>query len=144
MTDVALAYTAYAEANHGRWVADCPRPYCTNAMQLERGQTEFLCGGAGSCGILTPIQWPADPDAIEALLLMRPAVATRNWKSGEPLRQLLEENVTHGIVPSAWLELAAAQPDGDLDILETVNERVVGGVIFHQLEAAGLRREIGA
>jgi hypothetical protein len=145
MTDLVVsgAVTAVAEANHGRWIAKCPRPFCTNAMQVWPGQHDFQCLGADSCDIAADLTWPPDPEAIEQLLMMRPAVATRNWLPGETLQQLVAENAERGLLPVAWVELAQASPDGSADILVTVDERVVGGLLFQQLEAAGSRREIG-
>lgn len=143
MTDLALAGVAYAEASCGQWIARCPRPWCTNALLVERGQPEFACNGGLACGATAPLSWPADPDAIEAILLLRPVPTTRNWLPGETLQQLLEENAVHDCIPSEWLELAQAQPGGGLDLLVTADERVVGGILHQQLEAAG-RREIGA
>lgn len=143
MTDLALPGVAYAEANCGRWIARCPRPYCTNALALEREQAGFVCEGGLACGMAAPLEWPADPDAIEAILLQRPVPTTRNWLPGETLQQLLEENAVHHCIPGDWLELAKAQPGGGLDLLVTVDERVVGGILHQQLEAAG-SREIGA
>lgn len=143
MTDLAVAGAVYAEANWGRWVARCPAPWCTNAVALDRGQVTFGCAGMGGCGASGHLVWPADPDAVETILTMRPVPATRNWLSGETLEQLLLENAAHGIVDPAW-DAAATLAGGSAEILVAIDERVVGGMLHHQLEAAGLRREIGA
>lgn len=139
-SDVAIAGVAYAEANWGRWVARCPRPWCTNAMELEPGQVEFLCvGGPDACGYSTFVIWPADPQAIEAILGMRPIRRTQNWLPGETIEDLLGENASHGCLPP---EMLTAAP-GDRPILaRTADQVVVGGLLHQQLEAAG-RREIG-
>ncbi len=71
--------TARARVNHGRWIADCPRPYCPNAMRLDPGQGSFHCAGEGGCQLLATVEWPADPDAIWAALAVRPVPSTRNW-----------------------------------------------------------------
>lgn len=68
---------AQAYINHDRWVADCPRKYCTNAVQLEPRQTTFHC--EGGCNLVTPIEWPADADELWEALQQRPVPATRNW-----------------------------------------------------------------
>ena len=143
MTGVALVGVAYAEVNHGRWIARCPRPYCTNAMQVDRGQATFGCVALDGCGWIGELVWPADPDAIEALLAMRPVPGTRNWLPGETLAQLLAENVVHRCEPPEWQQLADAA-GGSLALLDVVDEVAVGGLIHQQLEAAGLRRQIGA
>lgn len=142
MTTPALTDVAYAEANHGRWVARCPYRWCTSAMQLERGQEVFTCGGEGGCGTVAPLAWPADPEAIETILLMRPAQATRNWLVSETLEDLIAENLAHDIVPPEWLELSESDPQ--LVIADITDQRVTGGLLYRQLEAAGLRLEIGA
>lgn len=130
MSDVAIPGLGYAYANFGRWVVDCPRPWCTNAMQVARGQAMFECLGPDSCGWTAPIVWPPDPDAIEAILAVRPANAVRNWLVGETLVQLIEENAAHGFIPVEWV-LA----DGDTAILQAVNEVAVGGTIMPAVEA---------
>lgn len=101
--------------NHGRWVARCPRPYCTNAEQFGQCQDGTVGGLAegrfrcrleqGGCGLTCHAQWP-DAELIpqvEQLLLARPVPATRNWEPGETLSDLLGENFEHGIVPASTL-----------------------------------------
>jgi hypothetical protein len=141
VVELAIVGVAYAEANWGRWVARCPRPWCTNAVQLDRDQPAFACLGLGGCGAQAEVTWPAAPDAVETILAMRPVAATRNWVPGETLEDLLVENAAHGCLPPAWHELA----DGGerVLLLATADDRPVGGLLHQQLEAAG-RREIGA
>lgn len=79
MAQLITAAQARARVNHGRWIADCPRPYCNNAMKLEPRQASFHCGGAGGCNLVAEIEWPTDPDGIWAALAERPVPATRNW-----------------------------------------------------------------
>lgn len=142
MTDVAIAGAVYAEANWGRWIANCPRPFCTNAMGLERGQSTFVCADSSdACGQTADVIWPADPDAIEALLAMRPVRRTQNWIAGETLEDLIAENAEHHVLPAEWLDLEAG---GQRVLADIVEQRVVGGLLHQQLEAAGMRREIGA
>ncbi len=74
-----IVAAARARVNHGRWIADCPRRYCANAMRLEPGQATFHCGGAGGCLMVADIEWPADADSIWEALLERPVPTTRNW-----------------------------------------------------------------
>lgn len=136
---VAIARAAYAYANWGRWVADCPRPYCTNAIALLRGQELFICDGdADACGMTADVIWPPDPDAIEAILGMRPVRGTQNWAIGETLEDLLAENAAHDCLPPEWKALEERTL-----ILKTAGGRAVGGLLHQQLEAAG-RRKIGA
>lgn len=131
----AIPGLAYAYANHGRWVVDCPRPWCTNAMQARRGQMQFECLGPDSCGWTSPLIWPPDPDAIEVILRARPANHVRNWRIGETLAELLEENAAHDCLPAEWTESALAAPGGAAAILLAVDEVVVDGTILPAIEA---------
>ena len=68
--------TARAYYNHGRWVADCSRPYCGGAEDLTARQGGFVCS---NCRQLDTVEWPADADEITAALERRPVPQTRNW-----------------------------------------------------------------
>jgi hypothetical protein len=74
-----LTHTARARVNHGRWIADCPRRYCANAIRLQPRQGTFHCAGEGGCQMVAPIEWPANADDIWSVLLERPVPSTRNW-----------------------------------------------------------------
>lgn len=74
-----IVTVARARVNHGRWIADCPRRYCANAMRLEPRQAMFHCGGEGGCRMVADIEWPANADDIWQALLERPVPTTRNW-----------------------------------------------------------------
>lgn len=37
MTDLAVKDAAYIRLNWGRWVADCPSPFCHNALEMQDG-----------------------------------------------------------------------------------------------------------
>lgn len=143
MTGIAIAGVAYAEAQVGMWFARCPRVPCTNAVALERGQPEFICLGQDSCGFVAPVVWPADPVAIETVLLMRPVPITRNWLTHETIEDLLAENAEHGCLPPEWLALADDSPERRALLVTTTDGRVTGGLLHQELEAAA-RREIGA
>jgi hypothetical protein len=137
---VAIAGVAYAEAICGQWAARCPRPDCANAMPLIAGQDIFVCDSLGGCGFVADIVWPPDPQAIEAILMMRPVFTTRNWLLGETLEDLLAENAAHGCLPP---EMLTAAPGERPILLRTADQVAVGGLLHQQLEAAG-RRQIGA
>lgn len=102
--------------NHGRWVARCPRPFCTSAEQFGRcpdGTVGGLHGlyfdcrlEHGGCGLRCAADWPPNVEDIERLILARPVPGTRNWHPGETLRDLLRENLAHGVIPLDDLELA--------------------------------------
>lgn len=70
---------ARARVNHGRWIADCPRRYCANAIALQPRQAMFHCSGMGGCQMVADIEWPPDADDLWAALLERPVPTTRNW-----------------------------------------------------------------
>ena len=101
MTDVR------AYVNHGRWVADCVREFCNNAMRLEPRQAAYRCS---NCGLDAAIEWPADADEIWRVLERRPVPQTRNWfpaghdlavragcPHGQTVADLLAENEEHGV-----------------------------------------------
>ena len=106
---------AQAYVNHGRWVAECPRPFCGNARRLEPGQPRFWCGPAddpanGFCGLECPVEWPADAEEIDRVLRRRPVPATRHWypaghelavragiEHGQTVADLAAENDMYGV-----------------------------------------------
>lgn len=90
---------ARARVNHGRWIADCPRRYCANAVKLTPGQPTFHCAGDGGCQMVAPIEWPADPDAIWAVLLERPVPSTRNWYPDSHV-EAVRLGLPHGQTPA--------------------------------------------
>lgn len=100
---------ARAYVNHGRWIADCPRPGCGNALKLTPHQGHFGCG---ICATTAPVDWPADADEIWDVLQLRPEARNRNWfplehelavrarcPHGQTVAELLDENVAHGVMP---------------------------------------------
>lgn len=93
-----------AYVNHGRWVAECGRPYCGNAFKLDRNEMLYVCRGDGGCGFAAVVEWPSNADEIWEALMQRPVPATRNWipfghklaerfglPAGQTPRELLEE-----------------------------------------------------
>lgn len=120
MTDELVAVVF---ANHGRWVARCPRPQwlggpCRNAEHYgvhavtgrPGGLTDdaFLCS---RCGVEARAEWPQDRYEIARVLMERPVPETRNWLPGETVLHLQAENIEHGILP--WsLEELRSMPGG--------------------------------
>lgn len=131
-----LPFGDYVRANWGRWLIDCSSRYCTSAMQVYPGQVLVTCLDCGTT--MGPLIWPADPAGVEALLSMRPDEKTRNWLPGETLQDLLMENVAHGILPPG-LDLGASRP---VELLTTVDERIVGGVVALSLTSDFRRHQI--
>ena len=111
---MAIDLVAAAFLNHGRWCALCPRAGCSNAEQRGRCDDEttggldaeqFYCRVShGGCGLTCAVDWPYRIAEIEALVMARPIPATRNWRPGEDLLDLLGENIEHGIVPTGAIE----------------------------------------
>lgn len=100
----------YAYANHGRWVADCPR--CNGAELVQFPQSEFVCSGSlvpevrkmGQptpprmlCGFRGALQWPVERVEIERALDLRPMAENMNWRHPETVADLWRENGQRGI-----------------------------------------------
>lgn len=82
---------ARAYVNFGRWIADCPHN-CGSALQLKSGQGVYQCV---ECGVLSEVEWPANPDEIWSALEERRAPKNRNWfPSGHVLA--LKAGAPHG------------------------------------------------
>lgn len=134
--NLPATHEARARVNWSRWIVDCPTPYCRGAMGVLPGDDMVWCSDCGC--MTTSIVWPADPEGIELILSMRPDWTTRNWEPGESLEDLLVENITHGHdVPGLDLE------GGSREIMLTVNDRIVGGLLLDALPSAELRKSIG-
>lgn len=97
-----------AYCNLGRWIADCPRRDCHNALKLQPKQSHMHCGGEGGCQLISTVDWPSDIDEIERVLAMRPVPGTRNWApaghrqaravgfpEGQSVADLIDENHQH-------------------------------------------------
>lgn len=132
----ALPGQSWVRANWGRWVADCPSPWCTSAMQVWPGQVHTRCGDCGTT--MGPLIWPADPEGVETILLMRPDEKTRNWHPGETLNDLLNENIAHGILPKSidW-DSGAVQ-----ELMTTMDDRLTGGLVALALPSNMRRHQI--
>lgn len=103
---------ARAYANHGRWVADCPRPHCTNAERLVPWQPVFHCS---ACHAQAPCQWPPDAPELQAALAGRGNPAWMNWfpdghevalrhgcPHGQSVADLIAENAEHATELAEW------------------------------------------
>lgn len=93
---VALGYGVFAVVNKGRWLIECP--HCPSARMAHRDRT-FWCPGCGNAdvgGQSIVVEWPADWQLIEQLLLVRP-VANRNWLLRESVADLARQNVDRGL-----------------------------------------------
>lgn len=102
-----MASQVFAYVNHGRWIADCNREYCNNAMELRPKQEVFHCT---NCLMDATVAWPSKADEIWKALSKRPVPQTRNWfpaehdlairagcPHGQSVADLLAENEQHGV-----------------------------------------------
>jgi hypothetical protein len=113
---LAVPGVAYARANWGRWVIDCPTPLCLDALSLPPG-VGFVCP---SCDARADVVWP-DPQTkalIEHLLMLRPDMTTQNWEPGESTTDLLLENLAHGISSVVHPEVGASASRLVLDLVD--------------------------
>jgi hypothetical protein len=82
---------APSELNHGRWIVKCP--VCPMAW-LEHLVPEVCT----NCGTEITVVPPGDKErlAIHHAVHLRP-VENQNWAPGEPVDQLLAENIENGL-----------------------------------------------
>lgn len=87
----------YAYVNHSRWVADCP--LCNGAELVSPNDPRFFCGSCGNDGgTFFTVVFPKDKAAIEAELLKRSDLRSRNWNITESVKKLQAENKERGVV----------------------------------------------
>ena len=93
------AAPAIAHVNEGRWIANCPAAECAAALVLHESAPFLcpLCLNAAAGYMPRRVEWPAEAAEIEAALVLRPLAITRNWVPGEPVADLLAENVRKGV-----------------------------------------------
>lgn len=127
--------------NWSRWIVDCDSAMCLGAMQVWPGQEWSRCGTCER--VITNLVWPRDPEAIEAILCVRPDEESRNWVWPETIDDLVLENVEHGLL-SKMLKVDAESltTPGHVPLVEVVDDVVVGGVIGHQLTTTSRRHAI--
>lgn len=83
-----------ARIDHGRWLIDCA---CGAGNACDASWSAACCLECGA--VHTQVRYPSNRHEIEALILDRPATATRNWRPREDVTDLARENLTHGIRP---------------------------------------------
>jgi hypothetical protein len=129
-----LTVTVYA--NHGRWKADCPRPYCGNAEAFGLDMlgnpggltvSSFRCREEyGGCGLRCAALWPTNRRDIEWVLMQREMPSTRNWIPGEQILDLMQENIAHGIQPISQAALDDPHHPGGV-LLRVNGDQIEGG-----------------
>ncbi len=95
---VSTKATAYAEINHGRWIVRCP--FCASAQLASKTDKRFFCIECLNEAVgrrWVRVTWPAEAEAIEATLLVRPDERNRNWRPGETAADLARENIERGV-----------------------------------------------
>ncbi len=99
---------AVARVNWGRWLADCPAVPCVHPVTGERAAgAEYVaagfpfmcqwCWNQDIDGRFREVEFPAEYDAIEAVLVARIEPESRNWTPGETVVDLQVENIAHGV-----------------------------------------------
>ncbi len=81
--------------NHGRWLVECPVEGCGGALTVSREESYFLCvycRNVDNGGQWYRVLYPGARTEIETLLLARPLAGQRNWRPGESVAQLRQEN----------------------------------------------------
>ena len=92
-----IGLAVVALVSHGRWIAECE---CKSAQLLDPDDQKFFCircFNVNNDGGWRPVQWPANRNAIEQVLLARPDFAIRNWLPTETVEMLQAENEAHGL-----------------------------------------------
>ena len=88
-----------AHISWGRWCVECE---CHSAMRLDNREPEIVCI---ECGVMILVEYPLQARMIEAVLAQRPPVKIgsqwlpnhRNWRPGESLAAIRQENRDHGL-----------------------------------------------
>ena len=89
----------WAEVSGGHWVVRCP--FCGLGCWAHE-TLPFVCleGCGNQQNGYRPmaVRFPVMRRVIEGVLWRRPVVATRNWRVGETVHNLMVENRRHGII----------------------------------------------
>jgi hypothetical protein len=97
---LAIGIRAQASANQGRWFVQCP--FCAGAQLASHLDHRFFCVDClhltepAAAGRWLEVEWPAELNEIEELLLLRPE-ANRNWTPDETIVDLARDNALHGL-----------------------------------------------
>jgi hypothetical protein len=86
--------TIQARILYGRWVVDCPE--CPGCNDADPAEPVYLCTSCGFPEQLVRVEFPDRRAEIERLLLKRKHIANRNWRPGETLAQLRQQNIQNG------------------------------------------------
>jgi hypothetical protein len=87
----------FVYANEGRWIVECPD--CRGAQLACLTDPRFMChccANIGNSGHWRPVVWPKNKARLEKILHARDIV-NQNWYPGESIRQLVAENLEHGL-----------------------------------------------
>ncbi len=113
--------SARAYANHGRWIADCPRPHCGSAELLVPWQPLFHCS---ACHAEAPCEWPRDAADITTVLAARgnsrwmswfpadhPLAVAAGCPHGQSVADLLAEDDEHAAELAEWASFGQIDTD---------------------------------
>lgn len=92
----ADAPVASAFIYRGRWMTTCP--FCYSAQDASPLDQWFFCTNCKNSDAdnqSVPVEWPDNREEIEATLMLRPFMHTRNWTPVETVADLVEENQKH-------------------------------------------------
>lgn len=96
--EVSTEAIAHAIVRQSRWVVVCP--WCPGAEYAHTSDKRFFCIDCGNVAVdgkWIGVEWPDNPEEIEAHLMLRPVPDTRNWEWGEKSTDLIVENFDHGV-----------------------------------------------
>jgi hypothetical protein len=118
---VLTARPLVARVNHGQWIASCDCGAPADKIPTPGGVVFFdrplvwcvRCRNGGTGRGWRPVTVPSSDlrTAVEAVLVLRPDLATRNWTPGETVAQLIVENVAHGVSVPRPDDPASPAPD---------------------------------
>ena len=85
-----------ARIEYARWIVDCPN--CHNA-EFAFEDNLFLCSSCKNSDIngqIRKVKMPKERKGIEDLLSKR-KIINRHWYPGETVKELVDENILHGL-----------------------------------------------
>ncbi len=108
-----MQHTVTPFINWGIWFAECPANGCPNIEHYSGGRYKWgppahqppphQCGLTDSefrchdCGTVATVDWPLEAGEVLVVLGRRPVPATRNWRPGEAVAELVVQNLLHGV-----------------------------------------------
>lgn len=94
----SLGDPVIARVEQSRWLADCLD--CRGAERVNLDDPRFYCLSCfnrANDGNYRPVVFPANLEAIEDILMVRPVAENRNWTADETVADLERENQEHDL-----------------------------------------------